>query len=101
MLLKRRLKNPKFLLIIFLILFILVFFGQYFEYEEIDNSVSFKKQFKSQFEAENQLKPINFKNFNGNYDDNAKNIHIITKTIDTMKRLVHLDLKGNFANYYF
>lgn len=95
MLLKRRLKNPRFLLIVFLILFILVFFGQYLDYEDVDNSASFKKLYKSKTESENQLKPYNLNDLNENYDDNGRNIHIITKTIDTMKRMVHLDLKGS------
>lgn len=95
----RRFKNPKILLISFIILFFLVFFIQYLQYDDLD-TVSSKwgrspKSIRNQ--KANQLKPAQF---NGQFKDKFRNkqeetIHQVTKAIDTMKRLVHLDLKGS------
>lgn len=102
MLPRLRLKKPKFLLILFVIIFFLVFFVQQFNYEESDNSYQFKQNHKlSQADMLAQIKKSHLgSNFNHKYrNKKEESVHLITKAIDTMKRLVHLDLKGKLIKF--
>ncbi len=94
MLLRRRLKSPKYLLAAFICLFFIVFFLQYFNYDDIDVSYQLKKSQREAAQARhrpaNSLDPNNSK-FMSHREETA---HQVSKAIDAMKRIVHLDLKG-------
>lgn len=92
----RRFRNPKILLISFIILFFIVFFVQYLQYDDLD-PVSERKEKSENNQAGNKFRSSYLnKRFNDKFrNKHEMNIHQITKSIDNMKRLVHLDLKGS------
>lgn len=88
----RRLKNKQILLLLFVIFFLFIFF---MSFDDPNNASQFAQDFKQSM-LRSTAEPYNANvRFNEKFKNlREKNVHSITKTIDNMKRFVHLDLKG-------
>ncbi len=93
MLTRRRLKNVKFLLAAFMFFFFIVLLTQQFSYDEIDVSYQLKQKLRDQLKN-SQTSDLNNRDLLKGLKQTDKATLYVSKTIESMKRIVHLDLKG-------